>query len=304
MIATEKKTLYYTDHHEIVLPPGHKFPMPKYRMVRETLQRTDGARLCFEPAPLASTSVIELAHDPEYVRQFMTGALPPKALRRIGFPWSEALIARTLASVGGTLAATAEALATGWGGSLAGGTHHAFRAEGSGFCVFNDIAIALCDLLARGIIQRAAVVDCDVHQGDGTAQIFEHDKRVLTLSIHSRTNFPFHKQQSKLDIELPDGSEDETYLRVLDQALSHVFAFDPQIVIYQSGVDALASDGLGHLRLTHAGLKERDRRVFESARAHAVPLVITIGGGYSRPIELTVEAHANTYRTAGDVFLR
>ncbi len=301
LYGIDLKTLFYTDHYSLPLPEGHKFPMRKYRMVRETLSHDP--RFRFEPAPLAATEVIELAHDAEYVRQFMTGGLSAHAVRRIGFPWSEALIARTLASVGGTLAATREALHAGWGGSLAGGTHHAFRSEGSGFCVFNDIAVTICDLLARREVRRALVVDCDVHQGDGTAQIFEQDDRVFTLSIHSKTNFPFRKRQSKLDIELPDGTDDDAYLRVLDQALSQAYAFDPQIVIYQSGVDALDSDALGHLKLTHGGLMERDRRVFEAAKARGVPITITIGGGYSKPIERTVEAHANTYRAAADVFM-
>ncbi|HEY0565110.1 MAG TPA: histone deacetylase [Terriglobales bacterium] len=296
------KTLFYTDHHEISLPEGHKFPMRKYRLLREELMRTESYRLRFQPAPLATARVIELAHDPEYVRQFLTATLPAPAIRRIGFPWSQGLIARTLASVGGTLAATHEALSDSWGGTLAGGTHHAFRAEGSGFCVFNDIAVSICDLFARGVVQRAAVVDCDVHQGDGTAEIFESDPRVFTFSIHSKTNFPFRKKASKLDVELPDGTGDDAYLAALDQALPEVYAFDPQIVFYQSGVDALYSDALGHLKLTHAGLKERDRRVLASARSHGVPIVITVGGGYSKPIELTVEAHANCYRTAADVF--
>ena len=297
-----KKTLFYTDHHEIPLPAGHKFPLPKYRMVRELLSRDD--RFSFAPAPLADMRTIELSHDPEYVRAFMEGMLSAAAMRRIGFPWGPGLIARTLASVGGTLAATDEALRTGWGGTLAGGTHHAFRSEGSGFCVFNDIAIAISDLFSRNIVRRAAVIDLDIHQGDGTAEIFEQDARVFTLSIHSKTNFPFRKKQSRLDIELPDGVADHEYLRILDAALPDVYAFDPDIVFYQSGVDGLATDALGHLQLTHAGLKERDRRVFESACARGLPLVITIGGGYSKPIERTVEAHANTYRVAMDVFSR
>ncbi|MBV9670781.1 MAG: histone deacetylase [Acidobacteriales bacterium] len=294
------KPLYTTDHHEIPLPPGHKFPLQKYRMVRELLAR-DGL-FAFCPAEFGELSTIRLAHDADYVAQFMSGTLAPSMMRRIGFPWSEGLIARTLSSVGATLAATREALATGWGGSLAGGTHHAFRAEGSGFCVFNDIAVAICDLFERDAIKRAAVVDLDVHQGDGTAEIFEGDERVFTLSIHSKTNFPFRKKQSRLDIELHDGVEDEVYLRTLDSALPSVFSHEPDIVFYQSGVDGLWSDALGHLRLTHEGLIERDRRVFESVCVRGIPIVVTIGGGYSKPIERTVEAHANTYRTAAEVF--
>jgi len=219
-------------------------------------------------------------------------------MRRIGFPWSEDLVRRTLASVGGTLAATEDAIGTGFGGTLAGGTHHAFRGEGSGFCVFNDVAIAIHWLRAGGRARRIAVVDLDVHQGDGTAHFFEHDPDVLTLSVHGAHNFPFRKQRGKIDVELADKTGDQEYLRALDGGLPHVFEFEPELVFYLSGVDALASDVLGRLALTHEGLKARDRRVIEGCWARGIPIVITLGGGYSNPIELTVEAHANTFRVA------
>jgi len=292
--------LFYCDHYAIPLPAGHKFPMTKYRMLRDLLA-ADGC-FRFEEAPFADPSVIELAHDAAYVRDFLNGALPDAAIRRIGFPWSEALVQRTLASVGGTLSASCDAFDSGWGGNLAGGTHHAFRAEGSGFCVFNDIAIAIQRLRSEKRIQRAAVIDLDVHQGDGTAQIFEQEPDVLTLSLHAKSNFPFRKQRSKIDIEFEDGTRDQEYLDALDSVLPRVFAFKPNIVFYQSGVDALASDTLGRMALTRAGLKERDRRVLVATRTHDVPIVVTLGGGYSRPIELTAEAHANTFRSAGEIF--
>lgn len=292
--------LFYCDHYAIPLPSGHKFPMAKYRMLRDLLA-SDGC-FQFEEAPFADPAVIELAHDAAYVRDFLNGALADAAIRRIGFPWSEALVKRTLASVGGTLSATCDAFDSGWGGNLAGGTHHAFRAEGSGFCVFNDIAVAIQWLRAKGRVQRAAVIDLDVHQGDGTAQIFEVDPNVLTLSMHAKSNFPFRKQRSKIDIEFEDGTRDPEYLSALDAVLPRVFEFKPEIVFYQSGVDPLASDTLGRLALTHAGLKERDRRVITAARDHSIPIVVTLGGGYSRPIELTAEAHANTFRTASEGF--
>jgi acetoin utilization deacetylase AcuC-like enzyme len=208
-----------------------------------------------------------------------------------------------LASVGGTLQATMDACEYGWGGNLAGGTHHAFRGEGSGFCVFNDIAVSIEWLRSQGRVRRAAILDLDVHQGDGTAQIFEHDADVLTISLHCRSNFPFRKQISKIDVDLSDGAGDEEYLSALDMMLPRVFAFEPEILYYQSGVDGLESDSLGKLALTHAGLKERDRRVMAAACAHQVPLVVTLGGGYSNPIQLTAEAHANTFRTAQEIFL-
>jgi acetoin utilization deacetylase AcuC-like enzyme len=287
------RRLWYCDHHEIPLPPGHKFPVRKYRLLRDRLE-ADGI-YTLEPAPFAAVEKIERVHDPAYVRGFLEGTLEAHIMRRIGFPWSEGLVRRTLASVGGTLAATADALATGFGGNLAGGTHHAFRAEGSGFCVFNDIAIAI-----RDCGRRAAIIDLDVHQGDGTAVLFAGDPEVLTFSMHGAGNFPFRKQQSAIDIELPDRTGDDEYLRRLEEVLPRVFAFGPQIVFYQSGVDALAGDRLGRLALSHEGLRQRDRMVMEGCRARGIPFVITLGGGYADPIERTAEAHANTFRTAAE----
>lgn len=308
------RRLFYTDHYTLPLPGGHRFPIQKYRMVREELEH-DGI-FEFIPAPMAKPEVIALAHDPTYVERFVRGELSPQAMRRIGFPWSPELVKRTLGSVGGTLSATLDALGppspsgkneapTGsWGGTLAGGTHHAFRAEGSGYCVFNDIAIAISWLRSKGRAQRAAIVDLDVHQGDGSAQIFQDDGDVLTTSVHCRTNFPFRKQQSKIDIELEDRTADAEYLRVVDSLLPQIAAFEPEILFYQSGVDGLASDALGKLSLTHEGLIERDRRVCTFAQANNIPLVITLGGGYSKPIENTALAHANTFRTAHEIFSR
>lgn len=292
--------LFYTDHYALPLPDGHRFPIEKYRLLREALAR-DGT-FTLEPAPLATREAIEQVHDPGYIEAFLSGTLDAGAIRRIGFPWSEGLVRRTLASVGSTLAATDEAMGRGWGGTLAGGTHHAFVAEGSGFCVFNDIAIAIRTLQRRHGLERIAVIDLDVHQGDGTAQIFAHDLRVLTLSVHCKSNFPLRKGQSRIDMELNAGVGDEEYLRVLERVLPQVLDFQPQAVFYQSGVDGLASDVLGHLDLTHAGLIDRDRLVMRCARELGVPFVITLGGGYSRPVEHTVEAHANTFRTAYEVF--
>lgn len=294
-----RRRLFYCDHYAIPLPEGHKFPMAKYRRVRDLLA-ADGY-FEFQCSELAPREMVELAHDPAYVAQVLSGELPAPALRRIGFPWSAGLVHRSLASVGGTLGAAEDALRKGWGGNLAGGTHHAFRGEGAGFCVFNDIAVAIASLRARGAVQRAAVLDLDVHQGDGTAQIFEHEPEILTISVHCGNNFPFRKQHSTIDIDLADKTEDGEYLRVLDMLLPRIRAFDPDILFYQSGVDGLASDSLGKLALTPAGLRERDRRVMSCVAAYGVPLVITLGGGYSRPIDPTVEAHANTFRTAARV---
>ncbi len=295
-----KPILYYSDHYGITLPREHKFPIPKYRKLRDELSLDDSFH--FEPSPLAPVEDVLLAHDAEYVQRFLDGSLSAAEMRRIGFPWSQGLVERSLGSVGGTLAATEQAFLHRWGGTLAGGTHHAFRAEGSGFCVFNDVAVAINKLRHTERIKRAAVVDLDVHQGDGTAQIFTGDDDVFTLSMHGKHNFPFRKQQSWLDVELPDGTTDEAYLAELDAALPQVMAFHPDIIFFQSGVDALATDALGRLALTPAGILERDRRVITVAQKYQLPLVITLGGGYSKPIELTVAAHASTYRLAATMY--
>lgn len=292
--------LFYTDQYVITLPEGHKFPARKYGLVRQALQQDGWFR--FEQAPLADLETVELAHDPSYVRAFAAGDLTPQAIRRIGLPWSHVLVKRSLASVGGTLSASLDALQHGWGGTLGGGTHHAFRSEGSGFCVFNDIAVSIQFLRGMGKVRRAAVIDLDVHQGDGTAEIFRDDPDVFTLSVHCQSNFPFRKQQSTLDVALPDKMEDAEYLGRLRQVLPRVFAFQPEIIFYQSGVDGLATDLLGRLALTPQGLIARDTIVMEAVRTSGVPLVLTSGGGYSRPIELSAEAHANTYRTAWKIF--
>lgn len=274
--------------------------MPKYRMVRDRLERT--GVFTFQCAEPATAEVVALAHDATYVQQILDGSLPPAAIRRIGFPWSPALVLRSLASVGGTLGASADALERGWGGNLAGGTHHAFRAEGSGYCVFNDMAVAIQSLRQEGRIRRAAIVDLDVHQGDGTALIFEGDDDVFTLSIHGEKNFPFRKQRSRIDIALPDGTGDEEYLRTLEEILPRVLEFRPEIIFYQSGVDALDSDTLGRLNLSLAGLSARDGIVMRAVHAAGISFVITLGGGYSSPLERTAEAHANTFLNALSVF--
>lgn len=297
------KRLYYCDHHEIPLPPEHRFPARKYRLLRDLLSLTTAAQpgaFEFCEAPEADMELIAAVHDAAYVDAFLGGTLDAAAVRRIGFPWSPGLVRRTLASVGGTLAATAEALQTGWGGALAGGTHHAFPGYGSGFCVFNDFAVATGWLRREcaGAKPRVAIVDLDVHQGDGTAAFFEGDPEVLTLSLHGANNFPFRKQRSKIDVTFEDGAGDAEYLAALAPALDKVAAFGPDFVFYQSGVDGLAEDQLGRLALTREGLGQRDRMVFETIRRLGVPVVVTLGGGYAAPIERTVEAHAQTFRLA------
>jgi len=268
-------------------------------MVRERLAAD--ARFDLQPAPLADVAELEAAHDPEYVRTILDGSVDPRIMRRIGFPWSPALVQRSLASVGGTLAAARHAMVAGIGGNLAGGTHHAFRSEGAGFCVFNDLAIAILVLRREGLARRAAVIDLDVHQGDGTASIFEGDTDVLTCSVHGESNFPFRKQRSTVDIALPDGTGDSVYLDCVREVLARMIAFGPDIVLYQSGVDTLQGDRLGRLALTLHGMQLRDRLVFETVLGRTLPLVITMGGGYGDPIERTVEAHAQCYLTVAEI---
>jgi len=285
--------LFYCDHYPIPLPPGHKFPVRKYAMLRQRLELLGGFDL--RPAPPADPEQIELAHDAGYVRSILDGSIDPRLMRRIGFPWSEGLVWRTMASVGGTVAAARQALEVGVGGNLAGGTHHAFRSWGAGFCVFNDLAVTIRALRREGLVDRVAVLDLDVHQGDGTANIFTDDSSVLTISVHGRHNFPFQKQISGVDIDLPDGTGDAEYLATLTKVLPRLWEFQPDLLLYQSGVDALAEDRLGRLAMTQNGLRDRDRLVFEGARSHRIPVAVTLGGGYAEPVELTAEAHANTF---------
>lgn len=284
------------------LPPEHRFPARKYGLLRESLE--GDSRFLLRPAELARPEQLARAHDPAYVDAFVAGRLDASAQRRIGFPWSRELVARTMASAGATLGAAASALRDGCSGALAGGTHHAFYGEGAGFCVFNDIAVAIQELRATAGPRRFAVIDLDVHQGDGTAQIFADDADVFTLSIHGRNNFPFRKQTSSLDIPLEDGTGDAIYLEALEGALPAVERFEPEAVFYQAGVDVLEEDTLGKLSLSMDGVAERDRQVFGLVKRLGVPLVITMGGGYARPIERTAEAHAQTYRVAAEMLAR
>ncbi len=289
-----------SDHHHVPLPEGHPFPMAKYRAVREALLAdgtlAHGDVSPSEPAPLAW---LHAAHDPRYVARVLNGELEPAEVRRIGLPWSEALAARARAAAYGTVMAARAALERGIAANLAGGTHHAFRDRGEGYCLFNDHAVAIADLRARGAAVRPFVVDLDVHQGNGTAAMYADDPSVFTFSMHGRTNYPAQKERGSLDLELEDGTGDDAYLALLDRHLPAALeTHTPDVVFYQSGVDALSTDRFGRLKLTHAGLAERDARVFAWCAARALPVVVTMGGGYGRPLETSVEAHANVFRAA------
>jgi acetoin utilization deacetylase AcuC-like enzyme len=296
--------VFHCDRHPVPLPPGHRFPATKYPLLREQLLAEGTLREDeLQQAPLATPEELLLVHTPGYVEALSRGTLTAAEERKLGFPWSELLVLRSRASVGGTLAAARAALSDGVAGNLAGGTHHAFAAHGEGYCVFNDHAVTARVLQQEGRISRALVVDLDVHQGNGTASIFAGDDSVFTFSMHGERNFPFHKARSSRDVELRDGCGDAEYLELLERHLPLVLeAADADLLLYQGGVDPLAEDALGRLRLTHEGLRARDRVVLTAARERDLPVVLTLGGGYARPIALSVEAHAGTWREAKAVF--
>lgn len=292
--------LFYADHFVLPLPPGHRFPMEKYARLRQRLQAGGlfpADAFCVPEA--ATDAEILRAHDAAYLAGVQSGTLDAAAMRRIGFPWSAAMVERSRRSAGATLAACRAAFIDGCAANLAGGTHHAHRDFGSGFCVFNDAAIAALAMIAEGRARRVAVIDCDVHQGDGTATILAGNPATFTLSLHGAKNFPFHKAASDLDIELADGTADAAYLAALDQALVQVFdGFGPDLVIYLAGADPYEGDRLGRLALTRAGLAERDRRVLSACRAAGVAVAIAMAGGYAHHIDDTVAIHATTLETA------
>ena len=288
--------LFYTDVFVLPLPAGHRFPMEKYARLRQRLLSSgDFAEGDFHLPTPASDEELARAHDPEYIRQVADGSLPERMQKAIGFPWSAGMVERSRRSAGATIAACRAALADGVAANLAGGTHHAFRERGEGFCVFNDAAVAARAMQAEGRAERILIVDCDVHQGNGTASILHGDDSVFTFSIHGARNFPFTKETSDLDIELPDGCSDTAYLLHLDDGLATAFDLArPQLVIYLAGADPYADDRLGRLALSMDGLAERDRRVFASCRQTGVPVAIAMAGGYARQIDDTVAIHANT----------
>jgi acetoin utilization deacetylase AcuC-like enzyme len=313
-LAGEAQTMqaFYSDHYVLPLPPGHRFPMPKYRRLRERIGEELREVQLLE-APAAGEGELALAHTPGYVAAVLDGSLSDALQRAIGFPWSPRMAERARRSVGATIAAARAALAEGVGANLAGGTHHASADRGAGYCVFNDIAVAARLMQAewhrlRRPLLRVAVIDLDVHQGDGTAAIFRDDPTVFTLSLHGARNFPFDKQRSDLDVDLPDGCRDEAYLDALDAALGALWQrhgeSPPGLVFYVAGADPHEHDRLGRLCLSATGLAERDRRVFEACRLRGLPVVLTMGGGYGRDLEETVALQLETYRAALDAWQR
>lgn len=294
---------FYSDHYVLPLPPGHRFPMRKYSLLRDRVRaQLSGVQLL--EAPAALDGELALVHDPVYITAVAEGLLSPAQQREIGFPWSPAMAERARRSVGGTIAAARAALHEGVSAQLAGGTHHAYAAKGSGFCVFNDVAVAARLMQAEwqrhrpGALLRVLVIDLDVHQGNGTASIFARDDSVYTLSLHGARNFPFRKEPSDLDVELPDGCEDEAYLAALDGALEQVWAAHtralPGLVFYVAGADPHEADRLGRLKLSLEGLAERDHRVLQACGQRGIPLAVSMAGGYGHDIERTVDVHQQT----------
>jgi len=290
---------FYTDHFVLPLPEGHRFPMEKYRMVREQVGLLTGLELT--EAPAATDTELLLAHDPVYLQRVITGTLAPAAQREIGFPWSAGMVERSRRSVGATIAATQVALEEGIAVNLAGGTHHAYRDKGSGFCVFNDAAVAARVMQRHRGLSRIAIVDLDVHQGNGTASILRRDASIFTLSLHGEKNFPFRKEPSDLDVGLPDGCADDQYLAALSSALQELKQrFKPELIIYLAGADPHEADRLGRLKLTFAGLAARDQAVFEFAQSLGIGVAITMAGGYGTDINNTVQVHVQTISRALD----
>ena len=296
---------FYADQFVLPLPPGHRFPMSKYRLLREQIAGLPGLELC--QALPASEGELALVHTPGYLSAVIDGTLSAAQQREIGFPWSEAMVERARRSVGATISAARSALATGVASNVAGGTHHATADKGGGYCVFNDAAVAARLMQAEWHrlhrrLLRVAIVDLDVHQGNGSAAIFADDPTVFTLSLHGAKNFPFRKERSDLDVDLPDGCDDTAYLRALDDALDklwrHHEAAPPGLIFYLAGADPHEGDRLGRLKLTTAGLAERDRRVLSAARERRIPVALSMAGGYGRVVEDTVQVHLGTIRAA------
>jgi len=295
---------FYSDHFVLPLPPDHKFPMAKYSRLRERVL-ADGivaAASLFE-APLAARDELQLVHTADYIDAVFDGTLPREVQRRIGFPWTPEMVERSRRSVGASIAAARAAQADGCAVNLAGGTHHSFADRGEGFCIFNDVAVAARviqrDAAVCGSAPRVAVVDLDVHQGNGTAAIFQHDPSVFTFSMHGAHNFPFRKEVSDLDVALDDGTGDEVYLALLETHLPEVLARQrPAMVFYLAGADPYEGDRLGRLKLTIDGLRRRDEIVLERCRAAEIPVAVSMSGGYAHDVDAIVTIHANTIRTA------
>jgi acetoin utilization deacetylase AcuC-like enzyme len=295
--------IFYHDHYVLPLPEGHRFPMPKYALLR---QRVVDAELVLPDdivaGPAATDEELARAHSPIYLQRVIDGQLSPKEIRRIGFPWSPGLVERSRRSVGSTIAACRSALSSGYGVNLAGGTHHAGLDYGQGYCVFNDSAVAARAMQAEGLANRLIIIDCDVHQGNGTADIFAGDPTVFTFSIHGARNFPFRKTPGDLDVALDDDADDAIYLDALEGGVRQALELaQADLAIYLAGADPYAGDRLGRLAVTKRGLAERDRFVLQACRRAGIPVAITMAGGYGRDIADTVDIHFQTVSIAAEM---
>lgn len=295
--------LYYSPYYYADIGEGHVFPIRKFELVRDKLlaEGTLAAEEIVAPEPAAVEDLL-LVHTEDYIIRLQGGELTAKEIRKLGLPWSESLVRRSFHAISGTINAAKNCLTSGIASNLAGGTHHAYPDRGEGFCVLNDVAVAIRVLQRDGLARRFLIVDLDVHQGDGTAFIFRDDADVFTFSMHGAKNYPLFKQTSSLDIELTDKTGDEEYLETLEHALSRVILHDPDVIFYLAGADPYEKDKLGRLGLTIDGLRRRDEMVLLFARDRGVPIVTTMSGGYAAEIDDTVEIHANTIRAVKSVY--
>ena len=305
--------IFYAAPNLQKLPPGHRFPMEKYELLR--LRLANELPACeLNLAPPVTSGQLALAHDVEYVNAVFDGKLSHAQQREIGFPWSHGMVDRARGSSGATLMACRTALKEGISANIAGGTHHAYKDRGGGFCVFNDSAVAIRSVqleaqrsapgkFGSAKVLKVGVIDLDVHQGNGTAKIFESDSSVFTLSVHGAKNYPFRKELSDLDIELPDECTDDQYLNALEDALQTFDAhFCPDLIIYLAGADPYTGDRLGRLALSMEGLQSRDKQVFEWAWQRGIPIAFSMAGGYSVPVDDTVQININTFKIAAEYF--
>jgi acetoin utilization deacetylase AcuC-like enzyme len=294
--------LYYSPYYYADIGEGHVFPIRKFELVKDLLLKEGTLREeeIFQPEP-AKIEDLLLVHTEDYITRLVEGTLTAKEVRKLGLPWSESLVRRSFHAISGTINAARDALEIGIASNLAGGTHHAFPDRGEGFCVLNDVAVAIRILQREKLAERFLIVDCDVHQGNGTAFIFKDASEVFTFSMHGAKNYPLFKETSNLDIELADGTADTEYLETLEQALPRIFMHNPDVIFYLGGADPYEKDKLGRLKLTQAGLMRRDELVLQFAREHHTPIITTMSGGYALDINDTVEIHANTIRAVKKV---
>ena len=295
--------IFYSPFYYADIGENHVFPIKKFELVRDRLLKDGTLQTCeiSEPQPAEIEDVL-LVHTDDYVTRLRNGTLTTREVRRLGLPWSKSLVRRSFLACSGTVNAARHALENGVASNLAGGTHHAFPDRGEGFCVLNDIAVAIRVLQKENLAQRFLIVDCDVHQGNGTAFIFKDDTDVFTFSMHGAKNYPLFKEKSTLDIELPDKTGDAEFLEILNKALPHIFLQNPDLVFYLGGADPFEKDKLGRLGLTIEGLQQRDEMVLSFAKNKKIPIVTTMSGGYAQDINDTVEIHCNTIRAVKKVF--